>query len=236
MTYCRAIGSALSTMLLLFAAPAAADEKRFGFTSFERIILNGDFAVEVTHRAPINGVATGPRDALDRIEMRSTGGTLTISDRRFGSNRQRGAGPGPVVIRVNAANLRSATVTGAGSLTIDRLAGTKVELVLSGPGALIVRNITADRLALRMVGNGSMTLAGKVKVGTALVSGAGNVDASALAVTDLAVQGQGAADQRYQAARTAEVTLRGVGRIAVTGKAKCTVRNLGTGTVACGQP
>lgn len=227
--------------LMLVAAnvagvPAQAAEKSIGLTSFETIVLNGDFAVEVVNKAPLRAVVTGSAEALDRVELRSAGGILTISDKRFGSNRARGQGAGAAVIRINAAKLRSASVTGAGSLTIDRLTGTRVELAVRGPGALSVGAITADRLVLSAVGNGKIILAGTAKNAETMVSGAGVVDASQLRVTDLIATGEGAADQRYQATRTAQVTLRGIGRLEVLGKAKCTPRNLGTGTLICGQP
>jgi Putative auto-transporter adhesin, head GIN domain len=229
-------GALLIAAAHLASFPAQAAEKSIGLTSFETIILSGDFAVEVVNKAPLRAVITGSPDALDRVELRSAGGILTISDKRFGSNRVRGQGAGAVVIRISAAKLRSASVTGAGSLTIDRLTGAKVELALRGPGALTVGSITADRMVLSSIGNGKIMLAGAVKSAETMVTGAGVVDASQLRITDLVATGEGAADQRYQATRTAQVTLRGIGRIEVTGKAKCTPRNLGTGTLICGQP
>lgn len=225
----------LAAAALLGIAPASAAERTIGLTSFDRIVLNGDFAVEVVTAAPVRAIVTGPADALDRVELRSAGGVLTISDRRFASDRTRGDGAGGVVIRINAARLRSATVAGAGSLSIDRIAAAKVELGLRGPGALIVGTVTADRLTLGVIGNGRVSVGGSAKNAEMMVSGAALVDASKLLVTDLVANGEGAADQRYQARRTALVTLRGIGRIAVDGTPKCTVRNLGTGTISCGQ-
>jgi Putative auto-transporter adhesin, head GIN domain len=226
----------LTVAAVLLAMPAQGAEKSIGLTSFETIVLNGDFAVEVVNAAPLRAVISGAPDAIDRVELRSAGGVLTITDKRFGSNRTRGQGAGAVVIRISAAKLRSASVTGAGSLAIDRLTGAKVELAVRGPGALSVAAITADRLTLSSIGNGKITLAGTVKSAEAMVSGAGVVDAAKLRVTDLIATGEGAADQRFQATRTAQVTLRGIGRIEVDGTAKCTPRNLGTGTLICGQP
>lgn len=222
--------------LLLGSPPAVAGEKRYGLTSFERIVLNGDFIVEVTTRGPVSAVANGSLDALDRLELVSANGTLTISDRRFSSNRARGASAGAVTIRINAARLTSATVVGAGSLTIDKLAGANVALNLRGPGSLAVKDISADRLTLAMVGSGKVVLSGRAKAAETRVAGAGLVDATGLAVTDLNANAEGAGDQRYRAVRTAMVTARGVGTVSVAGKPACTVRNLGSGSVTCGQP
>jgi hypothetical protein len=225
----------LVAALLGGAAPAAAAEKRIGLTSFDRIVLNGDFVVEVVTRSPLGAVVSGSSEGLDRVEIVNSGGVLTISDRRFASNRQRGPGAGAVTIRINAASLRGASVAGAGSLTIDRIRGARADLSLRGPGTLMVGAVTADRLTLAMTGNGRVQLAGTAKSTEAQVSGAGVVDAAALAATDLNVSGEGTADQRYQASRTAALTLRGQGRLIVSGKAKCTIRNLGSGTVQCGE-
>lgn len=221
---------------LLGSAPAVAAEKSFGLTNFDRIALNGDFVVEVVTKSPLKAVATGSGDALDRVEIRSSGGVLTISDRRFASDRQRGLGAGTVTIRVNAARVRSASVSGAGSLTIDRLVAAKVDVGLRGPGSLNVGTITADRLTVGMTGNGKLSLGGTAKSAQMLVSGAGVVDAGGLTVTDLIVSGEGAADQSYRATRTAQITQRGIGRIAVAGKAKCSIANVSSGTVLCNQP
>lgn len=226
----------VAAALLLGSGPATAAEKRYGLTSFENIVVNGDFVVEVVTRGPVSAVAKGSVDALDRLEIISANGTLTISDRRYGSNRTRDADAGPVTIRVNTARLSSAAMVGAGSLTVDRLTGAKVALNLRGPGKLSVSEIAADRLTLVVIGTGQVKLAGRAKAADARVSGAGLVDTTALAVTDLVVNAEGAGDQRYSAVRTASVTARGVGTVRVAGKPACTVRNLGAGNVSCGQP
>ena len=153
-------------------------------------------------------MATGGLDALDRLELVSADGTLTISDRRYSSNRARGTGAGAVTIRINAARLNAATVVGAGSLTIDKLAGATVALNLRGPGSLAVKDIAADKLTLAIVGTGRVILAGRAKTAETRFAGAGMVDASALAVTDLIATAEGAGDQSYRASRTATVTAR----------------------------
>lgn len=232
----RKLGTGMAaTVLMLGASTAAAAEKRFGLTSFERIVVNGDYVVEVVSKSPVSALASGAPDALDRLELKSANGTLTISDRRFGSDRARGSNPGPVTIRVNAARLNSAAMVGAGSLAIDRMVAADVALTLRGPGSLTVANIAADRLTLAATGTGRVQLAGRAKTADMRVAGAGLVDASALTVTDLTANAEGAGDQRYSAVRTASVTARGVGTVSVAGTPACTVRNLGAGNVSCGQ-
>jgi hypothetical protein len=226
--------AALAAAALLLSGPASAAEKRYGLTSFEEIELNADVTVEVVARAPVSAVATGPQDALDRITGEARDGKLVIGERRFAGDERRSKGSAPVTIRINAANLRSAMVAGAGSLTIDALKGARVTIGLRGPGQLVVGHIDTDRLAVAMVGNGTMTLGGKARQANMTLSGAGAVDAGELVVGDLISDSEGAGDHRFNAAKTAAITARGVGRTVVLGRPSCTVRNVGSGSVQCG--
>lgn len=229
-TRCAAIAAAA----LLAAGPASAAEKRYGLTSFEAIEVNADVAVEVVTRAPVSAVASGPPDALDRLSVEARDGRLVIGERKFPGDENRRAPRGAVTIRVNAANLRSATIGGAGSLQIDRLKGTRVTIGLRGPGRLSVGAIETDRLSAVMIGNGTMTLGGAAKTAQMTLSGAGVFDASALSVGALTFESEGAGDNVVRAVKTAAVTARGIGKTVVLGKPVCTVRNIGNASVTCG--
>ena len=229
-TRCAAIAAAA----LLAAGPAWGAEKRFGLTSFETIDVSADVTVEVVTRAPVSAVATGPQDALDRLSVEARDGKLVISERQFAGDEKRRGPRGPVTVRVNAANLRAATLSGAGSLQIDRLKGQRAMVGLRGPGRLIVGQIGADRLQVAMIGNGSMTLGGAAKNAQMTLSGAGAVDAGALSVDELISDSEGAGDHILRAVKSAAITSRGIGKTVVLGKPTCTVRNIGSGSVTCG--
>lgn len=233
-TRCVTRCAAIAAAAMFAAGPASAAEKRFGLTSFEAIEVNADVAVEVVTRAPVSAVANGPADALDRLSVEARDGRLVISERKFAGDENRRAPRGTVTIRVNAANLRSATIGGAGSLQIDRLKGTRAMIGLRGPGRLTVGAIDTDRLSVVMIGNGVMTLGGTAKLAQMTLSGAGMFDASALSVGELTFESEGAGDNRLRAVKTAAVTARGIGKTVVLGKPVCTVRNIGSGSVTCG--
>jgi len=231
-TYLRA--ATLAAAALIATTPAIAAEKRFGLTGFDAIEVNADYAIEVTTRVPVGAVATGPQDALDRLSIEARDGRLVIGERRFAGDESRRAPRGAVTIRINVANLRSATMGGAGSLRIDRMKGNRVTIGLRGPGTLSVGKVESDRLSVAMIGNGTMTLAGTTKQAQMTLSGAGLFDADALAIDALVFDGEGAGEHRLHALKTASVTARGVGRTVVRGRPVCTVRNIGTGSVSCG--
>lgn len=226
--------TALAVAALLIAGPAQAAEKRYGLSSFETIEVSADVVVEVVTRSPVSAVASGPQDALDRLVVASENGKLVISQRQFAGDEARRKPQGPVTVRVNAANLKSATLVGAGSLRIDRLKGARVMLGLRGPGRLSVGAVTTDRLSVAMVGNGTMILGGTAKQAQMTISGAGAVDAGQLAVDALTSDSEGTGDHVFQAVKSAAITTRGLGKTVVLGKPTCTVRNVGSGTVECG--
>ncbi|MGH6649912.1 MAG: head GIN domain-containing protein [Sphingopyxis sp.] len=226
--------TALAAATLLTATSASAAEKRYGLTSFETIEVTADVAVEVVTRSPVSAVATGSPDALDRLTVEARDGRLIIGQKIYAGDENRRQPLGQVLLRVNAANLRSASIVGAGSLQIDRLKGTKVEIGLRGPGRLTVGAVTTDRLSVAMIGNGTMTLGGTAKIAQMTLSGAGAVDAGKLAVGELVTSSEGTGDHVFQAVKSAAITTRGLGRTVVLGKPVCTVRNAGSGTVQCG--
>jgi hypothetical protein len=226
--------AAFAAAALLFTGSASAAEKRFGLTSFEAIEVNADYIVEVTTRAPVGAVATGPQDAIDRLSVEARDGRLVIGARQFAGDESRRAPRGTVTIRINVASLQSAAMSGAGSLRIDRMKGDRVTIGLRGPGTLSVGAIDTDRLSVAMIGNGTMTLGGTAKRAQMTLSGAGMFDAGALAVGDLTFDGEGAGENRLNAVKTAAITARGIGKTVVLGKPVCTVRNAGSGSVQCG--
>ncbi|MBO9698108.1 MAG: DUF2807 domain-containing protein [Sphingopyxis sp.] len=226
--------TAVAAIALLPVGAASAVEKRYGLTSFEAIEVNADVVVEVTTRAPVGAVASGPQDALDRLSLESRDGRLVISQRQFAGDDKRGSSRGPVMVRVNAANLNSATLAGAGSLQIDQLKGQRAMVGLRGPGRLTVGRITADRLQVAMIGNGTMVLGGAAKAAQMTLSGAGAVEAGALAVDALISDSEGAGDHILRAVKSAAITSRGIGKVVVLGRPVCTVRNVGSGSVTCG--
>lgn len=226
--------AALAAAALLSTGAATAAEKRYGLTSFETIEVQADVTVEVTNRSPVSAVATGPQNALDRLSVESRDGRLVISERQFAGDEKRRGARETVTVRVNAANLRAATLAGAGSLRIDKLQGQRAMVGLRGPGRLSVGQIGADRLQVAMIGTGTMTLGGTAKSAQMTLSGAGAVDAGALAVDALISDSEGAGEHILRAVKSAAITARGIGKTVVLGRPVCTVRNIGSGSVECG--
>lgn len=148
--------------------------------------------------------------------------------------RGAGGGAGTARLSLTVPALRRIQLTGAGSLQASGLAGSRAEIIAAGDGALSVTRVDSDVLSVTQLGSGSVALAGKVKGLTLRVSGAGALDAAALAAADLDLRLDGPASVTAQADRAARIVAVGPGSVTVAGKGACTVNHVGSGTVTCG--
>lgn len=227
------IARAAPLLLLALSAPAQADERKFMLSGFDRIRIDGPFEVTVMAGTGAAATATGDRRALDTVNVRVQGTTLIVSPSLNAWGGYPGAAKTTPRVTVTAATLRGASVLGGGRLTIDRMRGQRVDLMLTGAGTITVADAQADRIDTTLIGTGLVTVAGRALAGRFQASGAGAIDARAMSVADLAVDWQSAGDGRFAARNTAQVTATGSGAVDVAGTPACTVR--GNGPVTCGK-
>ncbi|MCG7349458.1 head GIN domain-containing protein [Sphingomonas sp. ACRSK] len=201
-------------------------------TRFDRLRVSGSYAVEVVTGGRTGAELHGDRASAERVAVQVEAGVLSI--RPTGTTQDGFAVPQrPVTIRVRTtAPLQAVTLTGGGRVTVDRLAGTRSEVVLNGTGTLSIASVAAEQLLGTLTGNGTLSLAGTARQARFVASGSGSLDAAALDTRDLMVRSDGAGTARFRAALTAIVTANGVGTVEVVGSAKCQVR--GTSAVQCG--
>lgn len=220
-------------LLVLFAVPAHADERRYMLSGFDRIRVDGPFVVTVVAGTSAGAVAAGETRSLDSVNVRVQGTTLIVSPSVNAWGGYPGAAKSVPRVIVTAAALRSAAVIGGGRLTIDRMRGSRIDLTLTGAGELTVADARADRIDTTLIGTGKVTLAGSALQGRFQSNGAGAIDAGGLSVAALTVNWQSAGDGRFAARNTAEVYAAGQGAVAVAGEPACTVN--GAGPVICGK-
>lgn len=226
--------------LLAFAAaqPAAAQSlqsKRFGISSFERIEVQGDMIVEITPSNAISAVAEGDSNALDTLSLEVRERTLLIRQSFEGSyGARRPSSGGPLRLRITAQNLSAATLAGSGSIRVRGLRGPAVMLVVDGAGSIDAEIPDGADVSSRAVGSGTITIAGRARTLTAVTNGAASINAMALPVRDLTVQAVGSGASHFAASATANIFAMGSANVTVDGAPRCTVRNTGAGTIACG--
>ena len=221
----------------LLAVPAAAAERNYSVSSFERIRIDGPFRVILTTGRPPSAKAEGAPQVTDALDIRVEGGTLIV---RAGAN---GWGEQPVardraapVIRVSTGMIRGAALIGGGDLRIvGPLRGQRIDLALTGSGSLSTDGREADQLFASAIGAGSMTLGGRAARARLATSGPVRLQAGDLVANDLTVRADGNGDLVAQARYTASVSSTGIGSVTVYGKAACTMLGVANGPVSCGK-
>jgi len=226
----------MAALGLASAAPLAAAERVESVTSFDRLRIEGPYQVDViTGRGP-SAKLSGTREALDRVTVSLQGRTLTIRANRTGWT---GGWPGedkagPVVVRLTATELRAVSLSGSGSIKIDRLRGPLAQLIVEGSGRLSVDKAEVDRLDLAVVGSGVLMVAGTAKTANATIRGSASIEGAALVANDLRVIGESSGNVALAARNSANVNATGSGEVRIGGAPACTVTALGSGQVYCG--
>lgn len=230
----------LAALIAGAVVPAAAQTvqtKRFGISSFERVEVQGDMIVEITSSPSISAVAEGAPEALETLSLEVRERTLVIRhafEGAFGQRQRQGQGVGPVRIRLTAQNLSAASLAGSGILRVQGLRGPSVQLMLDGAGSMEAVIPDGAAVSSRAVGSGSITLSGQARTLSAVTNGAASINAAALPVRDLTVQAVGSGASHFAASVTANIFTMGSANVTVDGTPRCTVRNAGAGTIACG--
>ena len=217
-----------------FAAPAAAAERRYAVTDFDRVLVEGPYAVRLVTGRPSAATATGSQDALDRVVVDVQGGTLRVRPNRSAWGGSPATATSPVTIELATRALRGAGVNGPGSLAIDRAQGLRLDLTVRGSGRLSVGDLRVDNLSIGLLGSGRMQLAGTAQQVRADVQGWGELDARALTAQGVTLVTDTSGAVAISAVRQATVTASGIGEVEMLGSPACTVRGLSAAQVRCG--
>lgn len=217
------------------AAPAAAAERRYSVTDFDRVQVDGPYQVTLTTGGPSQAMAVGDQPAIDRVSVDVQGRTLRVRPNPSAWGGYPGARSGPVRLVLSTRDLRGAAVIGAGSLAIDRARGLRFDLSLSGSGSLTVGSADADTMILASVGSGAIAIAGKAKQLRLTVEGSGDFNGRALIAEDAQIVTGTSGTVVVGAARIAKVTARGLGPVDILGSPACTLSGPAAALVQCGK-
>lgn len=226
----------VSLALLVPAVPVAAAERVESITSFDRIRADGAYQVEVVTGRGASARLSGSREALDRVTVSVQGTSLSIRTNRTGWT---GGWPGedktgPVTIRLTTGELRAASISGSGSIAIDRVRGPRIQLGVEGSGQLKVARVEADRIDMTLLGSGAIAIAGTAKAANAIVRGSASIDGAMFVANDLSVNSESAGRVELGARTSATVRSAGAGEVRIAGAPACTVTATGSGQVYCG--
>jgi hypothetical protein len=218
--------------LLTAAAPATAAERAFPATGFDKVDLAAAAMVEVHAGGGFAIRATGDQKLLDRLDLVVRNGTLVIGWRPGSALTLRHSDA--LRIAVSMPRITAATVSGAGTIAVDRAEIPDFTATVDGAGTLRVAAMRARRATLKVGGAGQVVAAGAAERVDAHVSGVGSIDAAALAARAGFIDMAGAGSIKVHVNGPAYVTMGGLGSVRVLGRARCNVHKKGFGSVHCG--
>ncbi|MBS0504608.1 MAG: DUF2807 domain-containing protein [Proteobacteria bacterium] len=219
----------------LLASPAAAAERSFSVTSFDRIRVEGPFVVTVATGKAVSARVSGDDAAIERVSLRVEGRTMLIRPNLSSWGGYPGKSAGAPRIMLTTPDLSTAILIGSGSLDIDKMKGMRITLTAEGSGRITVHQLDADNASLAIAGAGALEVSGKARQAAAVARGTAEIRAGDLIVSDLTLTTESAGAVRIQASRSAKVSAMGIGAVEVTGGAACEVKQTGGGPVRCGR-
>ncbi len=226
------------TVLAVLAAASATSansaERRHIVTDFDRVQVDGPFRVTLATGRPASAAVSGSSAAIERVTIDVQGRTLRVRANRSAWGGYPGEGAGPLQIALSTHEIRGASVSGSGSLNIDKARAMRFDLAVSGTGRIGLGQVEADSLTLGLLGSGAIEIGGRAKELRATVQGNGDLRAEKLMVEDARIIADTAGAIKVAVGRAAEVTATGPGDTHIIGNAACTVRALGSGEVRCG--
>ena len=220
--------------LVLLAAPAGAADRPVFAGSFDRLRVEGPFAVTVTAGRSPSARIGGDARQLDHVEVRLDGTTLVVRPTIERWEEQAEAGATPVTVTLATPVLSSVSVLGGGQIVIAGGRSARLDLSVTGAGSIVLTGANADQANATVVGAGRIALAGRAAKARLLVNGAGRIDAEKLDTGELIVRVDGPGETLARARYTATVTNVGLGHVAIAGTPRCIVKSDAGGPVQCG--
>jgi hypothetical protein len=217
---------------LWLAGPAAAAERRFAATGFDRVTVAGSDSVAVRKGSQFSVIAAGNETALDALLIDVKDGTLRIA-RKSGYDGMRGWLGGEAVITVTMPVLHGVRIAGSANVSAAMGSGPDFALDVAGSGNARIAGVAADRVAVRISGSGDVMLTGRCTGLSLQLAGSGDADLGGLTCADAQVKVAGSGNAALRATRTADITAAGAGDVLVTGGARCTKTVTGSADVVC---
>lgn len=214
------------------AAPASAATRNFGITDFQKVRVDGPFAVKLTTGVAPFARATGSPNALDRVAIEVRGNTLVVHTSLDSWGGYPGRDAGPVEVELGTHDLSAAWLNGSGTIAIDGVKGLTFDLSVQGSGAGQINKVAVDQLNVSIVGTASARLAGEAAKMTAVVRGISSLDASALSTHDSALGADGAATIAANVSNSVTLDATGPATVHLTGGPSCTLRVSGSASVS----
>ena len=169
----------------------------------------------------------GDEDAADAIRFQLDDGKLSIM--RVTGKRQNGT----AMVKITLPKLRKISLAGSGSVHCAAIRGGKAKIAVAGSGNVQCGEIEVDQLKVQMLGSGSVSGKGSAKSLSLKIAGSGNVGLEGVSVESANVSMAGSGNAVFASDGDVSASMAGSGNVTVKGRARCTVKGVGSDRLVC---
>jgi len=213
------------------AAPASAATRDWPARGFDRVDLQAVADVAIRQGPGYSVRAEGDPDMLRRLRVTVDKGRLLIGWVHESVSLRR---EHHLHIAITMPKIAGVALGGAGNMTVDPVRTPAFTADLGGAGNIRVNGLRADRVRLNVGGTGEISVSGTARVVDEHVSGVGSIQAGGLAARGGRVSMSGTGHVRTRIDGPVDVTLSGLGSVAIDGHPRCSIHKSGLGSVRCG--
>jgi Putative auto-transporter adhesin, head GIN domain len=159
------------------------------------------------------------------VETKESGDELTI---RVKGNVSPSNG---LNYRVTVRSLDAVSVSGSGTVTVNRWSGSAGKVAISGSGDVLVAESTLESLTLKLSGSGTLTAAGRADTLDLHLSGSGTCHADELRANDVKIAISGSGSVAVWAEKELSAKLSGSGSVTYLGNPSVHSKVSGSGSV-----
>lgn len=224
--------SLLAALMLLTATAPAAAQRSFPARGFDQVDLAAAGGVDIHPGADFRVEADGDPRLLDRLDIHTNGSLLVIGWRqgeRISINHGQ-----KLHIAVTMPRVTGVTLSGAGSIRVDRAEVPDFGATMRGAGEINLLALHARMVRLTMGGAGQIKATGTAEWVEARMSGVGSIDAAGLLAHAGRFDMSGTGSIKAHVDGPAEANASGMGSVRIFGKANCSTHRSGFGSVRCG--
>lgn len=191
------------------------------------LILAGPDRVIVTDGDALAIDVTGDDKAVDAMRFSLKGGKLAIS--RKGGDWGKDS---TATVNVTMPAPTAITIAGSGTIEAASLAGD-AKATIAGSGTLKAAAIAAEKLDLTIAGSGRFEAAGTARELDLDIAGSGVATMDGLSVETAEINIAGSGDASFASDGKVDARVFGSGNVTIYGRAECTVKSAGSGSVTC---
>lgn len=193
------------------------------------VALLGPDRVHITDGDKLAITVDGDDAVKSQLRFVLTDGKLGISRAKWKSDEPRGI----ATVNVTMPAPRKLVMAGSGQIDAASLKGDDANIVVAGSGTITAPGTEVGTLKLDIAGSGKVTAGGTAKTLKTMIAGSGEADFAGLHVDDADITVAGSGNMRFASDGDVKAKIMGSGSVAVKGRAKCTVKSMGSGQLVC---